>query len=552
MKKKNIETKNKKITILGIIFLVVTALIIAGLYLNSSLAIDTSTSNFTDENHVELDCKEYISFENELTCKVSVIVASNQEISSINLKLSDIPGTIENLLDSGYESTILNEGEYVDVVFGNDIITKNNPIKLDVANVTFDNVTEEKLITTSQVFFLNSNYAIVDQNMKVTNPTVAAVLPVFDIKVIPSGPLLIDDKYYYTQTHNSLETLHNTVIKELTSYNILTIEGCSYNVSDDGQIITITDDYGNNKILKVIYVYSNVEDPMLTWTATENMYTRGIDNIGDLREIIYTNGCLTSSPGFNGTGNRLGEISLYGDFECLDLIDTRNWHYIESDVYDFTNTVVNIPKRVSYEEFINNVDFYGITGVLYDSNGNEITGGYLDKTNKLTVSGIPGWGTEDITINTEISDYIEIKNTNMLENSENNYIMYNIPSNITIKDFLNNIETNGVVKVYDENDRLLSAYGGFISTNMSIEITLSDKTVHYDISVLGDVVGKGTVYLSDVVKLYKIHRGKIEPTQAEMLAGDVVSDNNIDLLDVAKLYRYYRGVEESLNGNINN
>ena len=48
------------------------------------------------------------------------------------------------------------------------------------------------------------------------------------------------------------------------------------------------------------------------------------------------------------------------------------------------------------------------------------------------------------------------------------------------------------------------------------------------------------------VKLHKIHRGKIEPTQAEILAGDVVSDNNIDLLYVAKLYRYYRGVEESL------
>lgn len=549
MQKKTIEKFNKKFNILGVACLLVAGIIVIGLYLNSSLATDnTISANITDENHVQLDCKEYISFENKLTCKVSVTVASNQGISSINLKLSDIPGTIENLLDSSYESAVLNEGEYVDIIFGNDIITEETPIKLDVVDVTFENVTEEKLITTSYAHFLNSDYMIVDGNIKTTNPTTAAVLPIFDIKLIPSGPQIMYNKYFYTQVHNSDYTLHDTIMKELSSNNVLTMVGCSYDVSDDGHIITITDDYGNNKTLKVIYVTSNVDDPMLPWSAISPMYTRGIDNISELHEIIHTNGCLTASSGFSqdGVETRLGTISVYGDNECTDLIDTRNWYYIESDAYDLKNKVVNINKRVTYEEFINNVEFHGITGVLYDSNGKEITNGYLDKTNKLTISGIPGWETEDITINTEISDYIEINNVNVLENSENNYIMYDIPSNIMAEEFLTNIDTSGIVKLYDENDRLLSVYGGFISTNMYIEITLSDKTVHYDISVLGDVVGKGTVYLSDIVKLYKIHRGKIEPTQAEILAGDVVSDNNIDLLDVAKLYRYYRGVEESL------
>ena len=82
---------------------------------------------------------------------------------------------------------------------------------------------------------------------------------------------------------------------------------------------------------------------------------------------------------------------------------------------------------------------------------------------------------------------------------------------------------------------------------MYFDITTNGTTSRYYISVLGDLVGSGTIYLGDVVKLYKMYKNKIEFTNSEKLAGDVVKDNVIDLLDVAKLYRYYRGVESSLN-----
>ena len=75
---------------------------------------------------------------------------------------------------------------------------------------------------------------------------------------------------------------------------------------------------------------------------------------------------------------------------------------------------------------------------------------------------------------------------------------------------------------------------------------MNSQKIHYNFAVLGDLVGSGTVYLGDVVKLYKINKNKIVPTEAEKIAGDVVNDGNIDLLDVAKLYRYYRKVEPSL------
>lgn len=552
MKTKNKEIFNKKNTIKVVVSIVVIAIIAIGLYLKSSLATDTTTLNVANENHVELSCNDYISFENKLTCKVIVTVASEQEISSINLKLSDIPGTIENLLDNSYESTVLNEGNFVDIVFGNDIITEDNPISLDVINVTFDNVTEEKIVTTSDVFFLDSDYQIVNQNMKITNPTTASVLPVFSLEQGPmkDSNIIINDKYLFLGNGLSSEDVESfsekVVENQMVIHGDVTAIGCNYKVSNNGTTLIITDNYGNNKILKVIYIGSLSNDYMLDWFSSGQIYTRGYVTTEEISSnLIKTNGFMSLTE---------NEIQIYGDNEKTDLIDSRNWFYIKSDIFDFTNNIVNIPVMMPYDEFMSYIEFHGVTGVLYDSNGKEIKDGYLDKTNTLTISGISGWDTENITINTEVDDYVNINNINVLTKclEHHNYIMYDISSNITIDNFLTNIDTNGIVKVYQSSGQLLTPINGsygettFISTNMYIQIFFTEHIYRYDISVLGDVVGKGTVYLSDIVKLYKTHRGKIEPTEAELLAGDVVKDGNIDLLDVAKLYRYYRGVEDSL------
>lgn len=542
--KKNYDKYKKYIFVMVLILIVV---LILCYYLYSSEA-SIQTADVTDENRLELSCKKFISFENKLMCTATVTVASNQKISSVSFKLSDLPATIENLVDSSYEANVLNENGYVDVMFANDIVTTNNAIKMELVNITFDNIVEDKLITASDAFFINNNYAIVDNDMYITNPDTSSKLFSFDVKTIPGGASIVQDKYLYIQSISSVTNgehisddtnLKSTVENQLK--NVVTAVGCTYEVSEDGTYLVVTDDYGNNKSFKIIYVNSINSDYMLPWNSTYNIYTRGYYSLENIsKNCLETNGYFVLEN---------DKIKLYGDNSLNDLIDTRNWYYIKSDVYDFTNSVVNITGNVLYEDFMSNIEVHGVSVNLYNESGDEITSGSLQKINTLKISGIPGFSTESITINTGTSDYINISNYSVTNNSDNTFIIYNVDAHTKISQFLNNIDTNGVTKLYDSYGNIISDYSNdyiYISTNMYIDVTLNNENSRYYISVLGDVVGKGTVYLSDVVKLYKIYKNKISFTDAEMLAGDVVNDSTIDLLDVAKLYRYYRGVETNL------
>ena len=199
---------------------------------------------------------------------------------------------------------------------------------------------------------------------------------------------------------------------------------------------------------------------------------------------------------------------------------------------------------------MNNLEVHGVTVKLYDSSDNEISSGSLGKTNKLEVSGVPGYGKDNITVNVNATEYVNIKNYDVVNNSDGTNIIYNVSKLTKVKNFLSNIDTNGTIKLYNANGSIITDYNNEtfnVYTNMYLDITTNGTTSRYYISVLGDLVGSGTIYLGDVVKLYKMYKNKIEFTNSEKLAGDVVKDNVIDLLDVAKLYRYYRGVESSLN-----
>lgn len=77
-------------------------------------------------------------------------------------------------------------------------------------------------------------------------------------------------------------------------------------------------------------------------------------------------------------------------------------------------------------------------------------------------------------------------------------------------------------------------------------IKLSSKTVEYQISVLGDVTGTGTVTAGDIAKMYQSVKGKITLDNVALLAGDVTQDGKVAVNDVAKAYAYLKGKLTSL------
>lgn len=539
------KKKYSKIFIVIICLLLVIASIILILAHYKTVAYNEIVN---DENKIELSCNEYMSFDNKLTCKISLTVASNQQISSISTKLSEKPALIENLLDDSYESNIMSEDGYVDVILGNDINTNTGAIKLDIAKVTFENMTTDKIINISNPYFIgNGGYNMFAEDMKIVNPNTASKKVEFSINSKTSAHYVhvIDDKYIYFETVSSNDmitgggsVLKNAITSILDTQEVIT-KGCTYKLSDDGLTLMVADNYGNKRNYKNIYVSPKEVDYMLPWHISKNIYTRGYVTPEAInKNLIYTNGYFVLED---------NKIKLYGDSSYTDLLDTRNWYYIKG-TYDFTNTIINIPGTVSYNEFIGNIETNGVTVKLYNNSNGEITSGNLSATNILRISGIPGIGTEDITINTGVTDYIKFNNLATTKIDDNNYVVSGIDVLTGLDKLIENIDTNSTFKIYSENTLISPEYypNNLVTTNMYMEISLNSQKIHYNFAVLGDLVGSGTVYLGDVVKLYKINKNKIVPTEAEKIAGDVVNDGNIDLLDVAKLYRYYRKVEPSL------
>lgn len=545
--KKEKEIQNRYgLMAIGIMCFTLVVAILITFYFRSTMATDEIS--ITNENSIELKCNDYTSFENKLTCKVVATVASNQRVTSIDVKLSSMPSTVENLVDESYESAIMKENGYVDVIFANDIVTNTSPTRIDVANITFDNITEEKLITITEANYVYEQYNI-NAVSKITNPTTASKKVSYELEIKPGSSMIVSDKYHYLQNvYNQTNGKHITSsfdLKPLVEAELkdrFTVEGCTYKISDDGSALILTDNYGNSKSIKTIYVNSIDNGYMLAWNASGNLYTRGFYTLDSISEnCLETNGYFVLDS---------DQIKLYGDNAHEDLIDTRNWFYIKSTVYNINSNVINLVNGVSYDEFMNNLEVHGVTVKLYDSSDNEISSGSLGKTNKLEVSGVPGYGKDNITVNVNATEYVNIKNYDVVNNSDGTNIIYNVSKLTKVKNFLSNIDTNGTIKLYNANGSIITDYNNEtfnVYTNMYLDITTNGTTSRYYISVLGDLVGSGTIYLGDVVKLYKMYKNKIEFTNSEKLAGDVVKDNVIDLLDVAKLYRYYRGVESSLN-----
>ena len=138
---------------------------------------------------------------------------------------------------------------------------------------------------------------------------------------------------------------------------------------------------------------------------------------------------------------------------------------------------------------MNNLEVHGVTVKLYDSSDNEISSGSLGKTNKLEVSGVPGYGKDNITVNVNATEYVNIKNYDVVNNSDGTNIIYNVSKLTKVKNFLSNIDTNGTIKLYDADGSIITDYNNEtfnVYTNMYFDITTNGTTSRYYISVLGD------------------------------------------------------------------
>jgi len=106
-----------------------------------------------------------------------------------------------------------------------------------------------------------------------------------------------------------------------------------------------------------------------------------------------------------------------------------------------------------------------------------------------------------------------------------------ISPDTTVGDFINNCETNGIIKVYDETGKLLGE-DDIVGTGMYIRVS---GQLYHKLAVTGDLDGNGIISVTDLAKQKLAYIGRIEIENEFKLAADINYDQKLTITDVAKM-----------------
>ena len=168
-------------------------------------------------------------------------------------------------------------------------------------------------------------------------------------------------------------------------------------------------------------------------------------------------------------------LNLYSWSELLDQI-----YLVRLDLsnYSVNNKTITLNKNISYLDFINGV-FSNATCEVYNSNGNKVNSGNImnGMSLKLYHDGIL---LDTYNIVVDIYEYTDYSGLTIKNN------MIHLDKFISVSDFINLIDTSGVVKLYDKDGRVLGN-SDIITTCSKLEIKHSQSMEELYVSRKGDV-----------------------------------------------------------------
>ena len=222
-----------------------------------------------------------------------------------------------------------------------------------------------------------------------------------------------------------------------------------------------------------------------------------------------------------------GSYPYFKDFEYFYLNDIEVVSELTLDVGEVKKIEVKyIPdsankKLVGYEVVDNSIISISEDGnVTALKEGNTI----------LKVYTLDG---SDITKNISITVILEKVNFDEYEIIDESYIK--IDPLMSRENFINSIDS-------DKYDIKVSGDSEYISTGDRVEVYDKEGNLvsGYDVIILGDVTGTGSINVSDVAKLYQYIKEIITMEEVFVKASDVVNDMELKINDVAKLYQYVK------------
>ena len=235
------------------------------------------------------------------------------------------------------------------------------------------------------------------------------------------------------------------------------------------------------------------------------------------------------------------------DYSSMSTIQTilKEKYNIDSEIESLTTSSIQ-HIRDNFDAgrpVITGVPNHFITYLGEDSNGKIILSdpGYSDRTYGDTIEDYVGTygnrGFDLLLIKTGSNPLkTTIKNYQVKEEDNIKYLE-NIEPNLTIENLIENIQTNGIVEIYNGNNKITDN-NVKIGTGMTIKIKLNDQEENYQVVVTGDLTGDGQLRMSDILKLARYNARLDEDLiGAYLRAADIIKDENIGMPDVLKLAR---------------
>ena len=302
--------------------------------------------------------------------------------------------------------------------------------------------------------------------------------------------------------------------EELNNENIVIIGGANSIIEDNKLLIKYNDE---------------ILDEFIIISISSEEYDLSKDYIYVGTKSINTNNISVINGNVSTEGNKV--VIKYNE----EVLDEYNIVSIKFNNYNVFNKKIIVLEEVSYDDFINDIEgSEGITYKVYNGEEEIRSGNILvDYILKIYYNGIE---VDEYVISDE-NEYLEFDSS--LDIDQDNLIIKNIKENTLIEDILSKINTNGIVSVLDKEDSVIEDNTNKVGTGYKLKIELPSQTLHYIMSVRGDINGDGQVNINDVIKIARFVINNDEVNGIEYIyAGDVNDNSKIDINDIIKLSKY--------------
>lgn len=134
-----------------------------------------------------------------------------------------------------------------------------------------------------------------------------------------------------------------------------------------------------------------------------------------------------------------------------------------------------------------------------------------------------------------LSDTYKIGNIDITKYQEGDKYISRVTKETILKDFIDNLETNGdVVQVVKQDGQVL-AEGEFVGTGMKLVITKGTEAIELKIAVKGDLSGDGKVTVTDLSTLNQTILKTVTLQNEYRMAGDLDESKEITATDLSTL-----------------